>query len=54
MLPLTPDEYLHCVLSHNKTTLPAEALGRPSLLVAQNVVRARQLRRLVRASGFGY
>ncbi|CAI5739057.1 unnamed protein product [Peronospora destructor] len=26
MLPWTPDEYLHCVLSLNKTTLPAEAL----------------------------
>ncbi|CAH0518490.1 unnamed protein product [Peronospora belbahrii] len=26
MLPWTPDEYLHRVLSLNKTTLPAEAL----------------------------
>ncbi|GMF33916.1 unnamed protein product [Phytophthora fragariaefolia] len=26
MLPWTPDEYLHRVLSNNKTTLPAEAL----------------------------
>ncbi|CAI5715988.1 unnamed protein product [Hyaloperonospora brassicae] len=25
-LPWTPDEYLYCVLSHNRTTLPAEAL----------------------------